>query len=1421
MLTLENVTSAIGGAKYYCQTTCSYSLDSNKTSQFKKWYGVGAETLELSGNIKYQDFQKILEGKINYQGQNIVLGTKKQGEIIHSPGRDLTFAAPKSVSLQHNLEGGDKRIKNALIKAAENTLEYVEKNFIYTRVKDKGKIILEKTNNITAGLFYENLNRDKEFHDHIHCVVANMTQKKDGVWRSIELRRVFDNQLHIGKVFRMELAFNLKHLGYDLEVTDKSNYFFEIKDFDQKLSEHFSDRTTNILQKAKQLNRNLNAKVRQLANFLTRNPNKQISPQDLKLLTENKIENYKKETGNDNIIEKIYKRTNTAKNRIISTSTVSATRNSLGYAIKHLSERNTVFSQQQIIEIAKNDSLGSINLESIEKEISYLLKKQFLITGYGKYQSGQDITFYATRHSLEREKAIISIMQEGKGIFKPVTSLNKAQILLNDLSLNNGQKEAVKLILTSKDRIFGIQGFAGTGKTYMLSKLKETLEKINENNQSISHKIIGLAPSGTAVKELQSVLGQNNARTLQGFLAQYDGYASGRGTKEGKEKIQEEFKNTILIVDEASMISSTQMKDLLTIGKILNVKIVPIGDSRQLLSVEAGNPFYELQREGMKTAMMTQNIRQKTDIDKAISYSAYDRDFIKLFEKVGSNLLDCTELSEIENKDNHKKSQIISNEDTAFNAARLYMSFNQEKRKDTLILAQSNKTKNLINQFIRQILVDKNLLGAEHSKIQTLINKNLTLAERSRDSNYKINDVILFNKANPKLNILKNEYFQIQKREGETLVLKSLNNQKKSIEFIPLKSQTYAKYAEVYKVKERELRQSDQIMFTRKIDSKIFPIVNSTLATVKEIKKDSYILSIEDKEFQFAKDSMELKHIDYSYCRTTHKGQGKTTKTSILVTESWWKHLTNQRNILVQATRHKDEIFMVVDNKAAVIERIVENRGDREGAIEFIENNQNSLIKKKQLSESLFKILETHDEYARYKIALEDSKNFNLKIKDRVSNPREIENKIDSKLKISENLNISPSALDRVLNLEDKTIDKLKNQIADNEVNENNIDTQSNNKSRRTHIITTFSDHEIKNKWEEAIKQNFPNTNLKNISQAIEKAFANNGTKVRFGEKNSCELTWYGKAGYVRDYKSDNELKWGEGNIKLTPEEKERFSYKVISQSDLESLKEEALNKKKEMELSNKLAKSEAAKKATKIFNSISNNNINKDNPYLLKKNISNIASLNGIKFTKDNRLVIPIRNAQNTICSLQYINKDGAKFFLKNGEKKGNFFLIEDSQTKPNQTIFLAEGFATAASIHLATKNPVAVCFDSGNIDQTLKNLKEKFPNNNFVIAGDDDKYTYINSKQVNSGKDKAISAAIKHNVGVIFPTFNNNNITQFKQINNDSKGPTDFNDLHKLEGIKSVKAQLLDENNFHNLKENNINIQNHPSHYTNQLQN
>lgn len=119
------------------------------------------------------------------------------------------------------------------------------------------------------------------------------------------------------------------------------------------------------------------------------------------------------------------------------------------------------------------------------------------------------------------------------------------------------------------------------------------------------------------------------------------------------------------------------------------------------------------------------------------------------------------------------------------------------------------------------------------------------------------------------------------------------------------------------------------------------------------------------------------------------------------------------------------------------------------------------------------------------------------------------------------------------------------------------------------------------------------------------------------------------------------------------------------------------------------------------------------DHPYLQRKCVRP----HGIR-QSGARLVIPLHDANGRLWSLEYIAPDGRKRFLKGGRKKGHFYLLG----MPGKTLLIAEGFATAASVHEATGHAVAVAFDAGNLEPVARALRLRYPFAKIIIAADND---------------------------------------------------------------------------------------------------
>ena len=329
--------------------------------------------------------------------------------------------------------------------------------------------------------------------------------------------------------------------------------------------------------------------------------------------------------------------------------------------------------------------------------------------------------------------------------------------------------------------------------------------------------------------------------------------------------------------------------------------------------------------------------------------------------------------------------------------------------------------------------------------------------------------------------------------------------------------------------------------------------------------------------------------------------------------------------------------------------------------------------------------------------------------------------------------------------------------------------------------VPEFTQDEIKTKFKEAATNYFTNQATRqdlgqNLDKVIEQAFAKPGSKIRFGEKKSCEIVWYGEAGYVLDYRSGELLKWGKGMIKHD----ESHSYKEV---DLEQQQLEQKINQEKISQEKAEARKLAAEKAQALFAKY-NDQRDESQHYFRNKGIDDL-EIKNIKFHLG-QIVIPVMDDTGKIHSLQYIAQDAGKKFLTNGQKKGNFFLLQDKKDAKSlaqeSTIYLAEGLATAATIHKATGKNVVVCFDAGNIENVVANLIEKFPGNKYVIFADNDLW-----KETNTGREKA--AAIVRNyqdqidIKVLLPQFT---------LEHRDQAPTDFNDLQQLNGLEEVKRQI-----------------------------
>lgn len=181
------------------------------------------------------------------------------------------------------------------------------------------------------------------------------------------------------------------------------------------------------------------------------------------------------------------------------------------------------------------------------------------------------------------------------------------------------------------------------------------------------------------------------------------------------------------------------------------------------------------------------------------------------------------------------------------------------------------------------------------------------------------------------------------------------------------------------------------------------------------------------------------------------------------------------------------------------------------------------------------------------------------------------------------------------------------------------------------------------------------------------------------------------------------------------------------------------------------------------------------DHPYLTRKSIK----AHGAR-SHDGVLVVPMRDGAGFLHSLQLIAPDGEKRFLSGGRVAGCYFAIGDpNQTRNAGMLCIAEGFATGATIHEATGYPVAVAFNTGNLEPVARALRIKFPDLQLILCADDDAAT-----DGNPGLTKATAAALAVAGKLAVPDFGGARPDGF----------SDFNDMAALCGAEAVTRAIAE---------------------------
>ena len=603
----------------------------------------------------------------------------------------------------------------------------------HERPQESGRIVRAGDQKTVVATFRHDASRNMDPLLHTHSVIANMVRGADGKWRAMSNEKLYAHKMLIGASYRSELARELEVFGYRTEKTHADGRF-EIAGVPRNVIEAFSTRRTEIEAAVAERGAGATAENQRLAQraaLMTRAHKREVDKTTLRATWEKQAA----DLGFDPKALAAEAMSRGAVSRDAgrgADETAGPAREAVEWAVAHLAEREAVFSRAGLLTGALAWDPGAVSMAEAEREVARREKAGTLHAA--DLPGAKDVL--TTDRAVAAERETIALLEVGRGRGSPAMRARAVDKALRKGPLTGGQRDAVKLILSEYDRTVGVQGYAGTGKTTMLNRARALLEKRG-------YEVKGLAPSASAARTLEAEAGIAS-ETLQRFLARNSGLAQGRLTKKGQKQMRAAYRKTALVVDEGSLASTREVRELLKIADVLRLpRVVLVGDAKQLDAVDAGKPFAQLQGAGMKTAVMKEIMRQRDPELKAAVEASLAGDVKRAFEKLGSNVAE------------------VRPDNLAGAAAARWLGLSPEARAKAGLMAPSHAIREQINAIVRERLIRDGVVHGPAMKSERLVSRGYTHAEKSLAANYAPGDVVAFHRPYKRLGVEKGDELRV------------------------------------------------------------------------------------------------------------------------------------------------------------------------------------------------------------------------------------------------------------------------------------------------------------------------------------------------------------------------------------------------------------------------------------------------------------------------------------------------------------------------------------------------------------------------------------------------------------------------------------------------------------------------------------
>ncbi|HEY6293236.1 MAG TPA: MobF family relaxase [Terriglobia bacterium] len=861
-----------------------------------EWFGRLATEWGLAGSVRDEEFHQLAEGQHPVTGQQLVrhrIATEYRDELgktvstaEHRAGWDATFKAPKSVSITA-LVGEDDRVRQAHRESVQAALTELER---YVQARIGGNHPPKTTGKMVAATFEHDsarpVNGYSAPHLHTHAVIFNVTETPDGKTHALQPHELYRAQSFATAVYRSELAARLRSLGYELARKRKGE--FEIKGYTAEYLQASSPRRRQIKEYLDSHGL-AGAEAAEIAAHRTREAKRHLKPEEIKRLNLELASEHGDQPSH--VVAQARARQH-AENRIGAdarpaegTTEAAIAQAAVTFARDRNIEREAVVDERNIVKDALNRAQGHARLGQIRENLESRIRTGEFIPVADSKAIGRQLTT-AQMRGFEREN--LAAVANGHDLDRPLVRLAPTGAEDELQNLSPAQRAAARFVLESYDRITGLQGVAGGGKTTTLTAIRQAAERDR-------YEVEGSAPTSRATQQLEEA--GISATTLQHFLT--------------RARADSSSPKHLYILDESSLASTKQVHEFFNrLGPADRVLLV--GDVRQHQAVEAGKPFEQMQAAGMRTARLDEVIRQRDpELRNAVELLAENR----VIEAVG-RLAEHGRIYEIG--------------DSQARLAAVTQSYLRQPD-GTLIVAPDNDSRLEINRLIHQALRESGRLAGDDHTVEVLTNRQeLTGADRQWAARYEVGNVVRYTRGSKEFG-LRREYANVT---GIDLTNNQITVQRADgslVTYDPKRLQG----VNVYRREERELAAGDRIQFTAPLRQ--HRIANRQPGVVEKIDSEGNLRVRLDTGRAVDLNINHHPHLDHGYAMTSHSSQGQTSDRVIVHVpghEVENRQLVNRRFAYVALSRARYEAEIYTNDAADLARRLSRDTSKR-AAIEI------------------------------------------------------------------------------------------------------------------------------------------------------------------------------------------------------------------------------------------------------------------------------------------------------------------------------------------------------------------------------------------------------------------------------------------------------------------------------------------------------